>query len=216
MFGVKENNYLGRGIGVNANATVSSESFKGLLSVTNPNYKNSDKTVYASVQALEIDKLKTYGYKTNKTGFEIGTKFEYLEDFNFGLSSSSYYEKIETDSNASARQKSQEGDYLDIFTNLKFDYDKRNQKYKPSSGFISNYDVQIPLISKTNTLTNSYLYKLYGELYENNISSASFFLKTLNSLTGDDIKLSERISIRLECWEVLKVVKLVQKMVKIL
>ena len=52
---------------------------------------------------------------------------------------------------------------------------KEIKKYKPSSGFISNYDVQIPLISKTNTLTNSYLYKLYGELYENNISSASFF-----------------------------------------
>ena len=195
MFGVKENNYLGRGIAVNANATVSSETFKGLLSVTNPNYKNSDKTVYASIQALEIDKLKSYGYKTNKTGFDIGTKFEYLEDFNFGLSSSTFYEKIETDSNASARQKAQEGDYLDIFTNLEFNYDKRNQKYKPSNGFISNYDIQIPLISKTNTLTNSYLYKLYGELYDNNVSSASFYLKTANSITGDDIKLSERISI---------------------
>ena len=195
MFGVKENNYLGRGISVNANATVSNETFKGLLSVSNPNFKNSDKTVYASIQALEIDKLKSYGYKTNKTGFEIGTKFEYLENFNFGLSSSSFYENIETDSNASARQKSQEGDYLDIFTNLEFDYDKRNQKYKPSSGFISNYDIQIPLISKTNTLTNSYLYKLYGELYDNNVSSASFFLKTANSITNDDIKLSERISI---------------------
>ena len=195
MFGVKENNYLGRGIAVNANATVSSESFKGLLSVTNPNYKNSNKSVYASIQALEIDKLKSYGYKTNKTGFEIGTKFEYLEDFNLGLSSSSFYEKIETDSNASARQKSQEGDYLDIFGNFEFDYDKRNQKYKPSSGYISNYDIQIPLISKTNTLTNSYLYKVYGELYDNNVTSLSVFLKTANSITGDDIKLSERISI---------------------
>ena len=195
MFGVKENNYLGRGIAVNANATVSSESFKGILSVTNPNYKNSDKSVFASIQALEIDKLKNYGFKTNKTGFEIGTKFEYLEDFNLGLSSSSFYEKIETDSNASARQASQEGDYVDIFTNLEFNYDKRNQKYKPSSGFISNYDIQIPLISKTNTLTNSYLYKHYGELYDNNVTSLSFFLKTANSITGDDIKLSERISI---------------------
>ena len=91
---VKENNYLGRGIAVNANATVSSESFKGLLSVTNPNYKNSNKSVYASIQTLEIDKLKSYGFKTNKTGFEIGTKFEYLEDFNLGLSSSSFMKKL--------------------------------------------------------------------------------------------------------------------------
>ena len=79
MFGVKENNYLGRGINVNANATVSSESFKGLFSVTNPNFNNSDKSIFASIQALEIDKLKNYGFKTNKTGGAFGTKFEYLK-----------------------------------------------------------------------------------------------------------------------------------------
>ncbi len=195
MFGIKENNYLGRGINVNANATVSSETFKGIFSVTNPNFNNSDKSVSASIQAVEIDKLKNYGFKTNKTGGEFGTKFEYLKNFNLGLSLSSFYEKIETDSTASARQKKQEGDYLDIFTNLEFDYDKRNQKYKTSDGFISNYKIQIPLISKTNTLTNSYSYKLYGELYENNISSISLYLKSANSLTGDDVKLSERITI---------------------
>ena len=195
MFGIKENNYLGRGISVDANATVSADTFKGLFSVTNPNFNNSEKSLFLSVQALEIDKTKNYGYKSNKTGAEIGTKFEYLKDFNLGLSSSTFYEKIETDNSASARQKKQEGDYLDTFANIELDYDKRNQKYRTTNGFISNYEVQIPLISKTNTLTNSYLYKLYGELYENNVSSLTLYLKTANSITGDDIKLSERISI---------------------
>ena len=138
MFGVKENNYLGKGLAVDANATVSSETFKGIFSVTNPNYKNSDKSVFVSLQSLEIDKTKNYGFKTNKTGFEFGTKFEYLKDFNLGLSSSTYYENIETDSTASARQKSQEGDYLDVFTNFEFEYDTRNQKYRTTDGFISN------------------------------------------------------------------------------
>ena len=36
---------------------------------------------------------------------------------------------------------------------------------------------------------------MYGELYENNISSISLYLKSANSLTGDDVKLSERITI---------------------
>ena len=195
MFGVKENNYLGRGLAFDANATVSSETFKGIFSITNPNYKNSDKSVFVSLQSLEIDKTKNYGFKTNKTGFEFGTKFEYLKDFSLGLSSSTYYENIETDSTASARQKSQEGDYLDVFTNFEFEYDVRNQKYRTTDGFISNYEIQLPLISKTNTLTNSYTYKLFGELYEKNISSISLFLKSANSISGDDIKLSERITI---------------------
>ena len=35
-----------------------------------------------------------------------------------GLSQESFYEKIETNSSASARQKSQEGNYWDTFINL--------------------------------------------------------------------------------------------------
>ena len=50
-------------------------------------------------------------------------------------------------------------------------------------------------MSDTNTLTNSYYYKVYSELYENNISSFSLLLKSATSVTGDDIKLSERLSI---------------------
>ena len=41
--------------------------------------------------------MTTNGYKTNRTGFELGTRFEYYEDFNIGLSTRSFYEKIETD-----------------------------------------------------------------------------------------------------------------------
>ena len=61
--------------------------------------------------------MKANGYKTNKTGFEFGTRFEYYEDFNLGLSTRSFYEKIETDSTASARQQAQEGNYWDTFLN---------------------------------------------------------------------------------------------------
>ena len=57
-FGVKENNYLGKGIAVNANATVSKNSFKGIFGVTNPNFNNSDKSVFLNVQANEIDRLR--------------------------------------------------------------------------------------------------------------------------------------------------------------
>ena len=49
------------------------------------------------------------------------------------------------------------------------------------------------MISDTNTLNNSYSYKYFTELYESNISSFGFFIEASNSLTGDDIKLSERL-----------------------
>ena len=56
LFGVKENNYLGKGLSVDANATITSESFKGLLRVNNPNYNNSDKSLFGSIEAVEIDR----------------------------------------------------------------------------------------------------------------------------------------------------------------
>ena len=195
MFGVKENNYLGKGLAVNANAILSEESLKGRFSVTNPNYNNSDKMVFFNIQALETDKLKNFGYKTNKTGFEVGTSFEYLNKFNLGVSTRSFYEKIETDSSASATQKKQEGDYWDTFLNLKFDYDKRNQKFKTSDGFKSLYTLDLPVISQTNTLTNTYNYNYYTQLYDNNLSSISFYLKSATSITNEDVKLSERLTI---------------------
>ena len=194
-FSVKENNYLGAGLGVEATAQITDETFKGVFSVNNPNFKDTDKSVFFNIQAIEIDRLKNYGYKTNKNGFEIGTNFEYLDKFNLGLSTSSFYEKIETDSKASARQKKQEGDYFDTFLKTTFDYDRRNQKFKTSDGFRSFYSLDLPIISDNNTLTNTYNYKYFKELYENNITSFSLFLQSANSLTGDDVKLTERLTI---------------------
>ena len=192
IFGVKENNYLGKGLSVNSNFSINSESVKGLLSIRNPNYKNSNKSAYASIEATETDRLTASGYQMNKTGFNLGTKFEYYDDLFVGFSTSSFIEKIETNSTASARQKSQEGNYFDSFLGLSLDYDKRNQKFQTDKGFRSIYDLKLPLISDTNTISNFYTYKYFTDLFENNISTFSIYLKSVNSVTNDDIKLSER------------------------
>ena len=192
-FSVKENNYLGKGVAVEANATLTEESVKGMLSIYNPNYKNSDKSVNFSVQATEVDRLTDFGYKNDKIGFSVGTDFEFLDDFDFGVSTSAFYERVETDDTASTQQKKLEGNYFDTFLKFNFDYDKRNQFYQPSDGFRSRYYLDIPVISKTNTLTNTYDYKVYSELFEQNVSSASILLKAAKSITNDGIKLSERL-----------------------
>ena len=194
-FGVRENNYLGKGIGVNSNLTVSEETIKGLLSINNPNFMNSDKSINFSLQALETDRLKESGYETNKAGFSLGTRFEYLDDLRLGLTTSNYYEKITTNSLASARQKKQQGHYWDSFLNLNFDYDKRNQKFQTNQGFRSRYGVNVPILSNTNTLTNSYSYKYFSELFEDNVSTVGVTLKSAFSINDKDVKLSERLFI---------------------
>ena len=115
--------------------------------------------------------------------------------------------QLNTDSTASTRQKAQTGNYFDTFVRFNFDLDKRNQKFKTSEGYRSNYNLKVPVVSDTNTLTNSYNYKIYSELFENNISSFSLLLKSAISVTGEDIKLTERLSIPSIDLEVLNVVK---------
>ena len=192
-FSVKENNFLGKGIGLNSNITLSTEAVDGLFSVTNPNIFNSDKSVTTSIESSVLDKFSDYGYKTSKTGLLVSTSFEYLDDFRLGVGTSNYYQNIETDSTASSAQKKQSGDYWDSYLKLDFDYDKRNQKYQTSSGYRSFYSLDIPIISDTNTLINSYNYQNYMELYNNNVTTFSLYLSTVNSISGDDVKLSERL-----------------------
>ncbi len=195
FFSVSENNYLGKGIDLETNVQLSPERIKGVFRYTNPNYKNTNNLISLAFEADEVDQLTNFGYKSNKTGFSANTNFEFFDDLNFGLGTSSYYEKIETSNSASTRQKKQEGDYWDTFVNLNLNYDKRNQKFKTSEGFFSNYFVNVPVISTNYSLTSGYTYKLYSELYEKNISSLGFLIKGASSLTNKDIKLSERLYI---------------------
>ena len=194
-FGVKENNYLGRGIMLDSNVNVSDEKIKGKFIVSNPNYKNSDKNLDLSLDATSVDRLATSGYKSNVTGFSVGTQFEFLDDLRLGLSTKNIIEKIDVDASASAKQKKQDGNYFDSFIGVDFLYDKRNQRYQTTSGFFSNYSVNMPILSDTNTLTNTYNYKVFKELYENNVSTLSILFKGASSLSNDDIKLSERLYI---------------------
>ena len=194
-FGVKENNFLGKGISLDANVNVGEDSIKGKFILNNPNYKNTDQSLNFELLAIETNRLKTSGYKTNQTGFSVGTRFEYYDDLYLNLGNSLIYEKLETDSTASAKQKQQEGDYIDNIIKIKFDYDKRNQKFQTSDGFRTTYGLGLPIVSESYTLKNSFNHKYYTELFEDNVSYISFTLKTVNSIKSDDVKLSERLYI---------------------
>jgi outer membrane protein insertion porin family len=97
--GIKENNYLGLGITLDTNFTITDDSLKGKFSVLNPNYKNSDKSVKTSIENTSNDFMSSSGYKTNRVGFTLGTEFEQMTDFYVNIETLNFYEDLETSSN---------------------------------------------------------------------------------------------------------------------
>tara|TARA_B110000503_G_C7170195_1_gene423863 strand:+ start:998 stop:3277 length:2280 start_codon:yes stop_codon:yes gene_type:complete len=191
--GVTENNYLGKGIGLDTNLQLSKSGINGIFTVSNPNYNGLNRTLDLSIESSISDYLSTYGYKSNKTGFLFSTGYERYEDFRINTGLSTYYEKLSTDSTASSNMKKQKGSYFDTFFNYTLDYDQRNQKFQTSDGYRSRFTQNIPLISENYSLTNKYDFTVYQQWLNENIASLAVYLSSTNSIDGSNVKLSERL-----------------------
>ena len=192
-FGIKENNYLGKGIKVDTNATISDTSILGRLTINNPNYNNSDKSLITSLEATQIDNMSKFGYKSSKTGFSIGTFFEQYENIYFSPSISNYLETLKTSSTASAAKKKQKGDYFDSSFKYGLTLNKLNQNFQPSSGFKSSFHQTLPIYSDDLSIINKYDFAKYYSPNENAILSFRFLVQSVNSISGEDVRISKRL-----------------------
>ena len=101
-FGVIENNYMGKGIRLDANIAITEESIKGLFAVNNPNFRLSGNALNTRIESSTTNRLADQGYKTTRTGFSFGTYFEQWEDIYLSPKISTYYEDLSTTSDCNA------------------------------------------------------------------------------------------------------------------
>ena len=191
-FSVTENNFLGKGIQLSSSLDLTEDSIRGLFSVTNPNFNYTGKSLSTSVESTNIDKLTDSGYKSTKTGFTFGTGFEQFQNVYFTPRLSNFYEDISTKSTASANLKKQSGSYYESKFSYGLDYDMRNQRFQTNDGFRSKFNQTIPLISEEYSFGNIYDFKTWYKLPNNMVTSLNVYGRTVNSLTGDDVKITNR------------------------
>ena len=192
--GIKENNYLGKGIKLATNFNLSEDQIKGKFSVVNPNFRNSDRSLNTVVESTSTDNLSTSGFKTSRTGFSIGSGFEQYSDLFINLDVSAYYEKLETSSTASNHKKKQEGDYLENLLRYKLTLNKLDQNFQPTDGYRIGFEQVLPIYSDDLSIENSFNYSKYISITDNLIFSTKFFAKAVNSI-DDDVRVSRRIYI---------------------
>ena len=191
-FSITENNFLGKGIQLSSNLDLTEDSIRGLFSVTNPNFNYSGKSLSTSVESTNVDKLTDSGYKSTKTGFTLGTGFEQFQNVYFTPKLSNFYEDISTKDTASTNLKKQSGSYLESKFSYGLDYDMRNQRFQTNEGFRSKFNQSIPIVSEEYSFGNIYDFKTWYKLPNNMVTSLNIYGRSVNSLTGDDVKITNR------------------------
>ena len=192
--GVKENNFLGKGIKLDTNATITKNSLKGQFVYEKPNFNNTDNSLFTSISSTAQDYLEDFGYKTSKVGFSLGTAFEQYENLTLIPEINTEYEKLKTTSTASSVLKKQEGSYFDAYLNYTVNYDLRNSKYRPNEGFMNSFYQELPIASSNYEIVNAITSTKYKK-FSNIITKISFFGKSVNTLNSEDVRISKRLYI---------------------
>ena len=191
--GIKEKNYLGKGIRLDTSFTLRDDGLNLKLQRTDPNFKNSEKDLVTSIENNTKDVLGKFGYKNRKTGFSFGTSYEQFEDIYFSPSLSIFQEKLETGSKASNSQKKNAGDYFETDLKYRFTLNKLNQNFQPSEGYKTSFFQSLPLITDDGALSNSVTFTNYHSITEEMIFALKFQAKTVNSINDEDVRLSKRL-----------------------
>ena len=194
-FSVSENNFLGKGIRLGASTRLSEDVLTARFSVNNPNFNYQNKSLSTTIETTQTDKMTENGYESSKTGFSIGTGFEQYENVYFTPRISNYIEDLTTNSKASNNLKNQSGSYTESKFSYGLDYDMRNQKFQTSDGFRSYFSQSIPIYSDEFAFSNSYDFEIWNKLPNDMVTSLSFFGKHVNSLNGEDVRITNRFYI---------------------
>ena len=192
--GLKEKNYLGKGIMLDTNFALSENEVRGKFSVLNPNFRNSDRSLNTTIESTVSDFMTDSGYKTTRTGLSFGTGFEQFKDVYINFDVSNYYEKLVTSDTATDIKKKQEGDYFENLFLYSITLNKLNQNFQPTDGFFTKFSQSIPIYSDDNSFENTLTASKYHSISENFLLAGKLFLKAVNSIDGD-VRVSKRVYI---------------------
>ena len=194
-FNIKENNWLGEGKNVGLDVTVSSESLKGTLNFTDPNYDFMGNSINYYFSSSTNDK-SNQGYENKLTSTGINTGFEQYKDVFISLGLSATYDDLKTESTASKSLKSQAGAFTEVAANYGFALDKRDRSFQPTEGSIVSFRQSLPVYADKSFIENTFKTSLFNSFSDDEvIGAAKFSLTSVHGLNDDDVRLSKRKSL---------------------
>ena len=194
--GLRENNFLGKGIRLDTNLELTADSIKGKFIYSKPNFNYTDNTLFTSLKSSSTDFLTNSGYKTSEIEFSMGTRFEQFQNIFLSPEIDFLIEDLETSSKASSTLKKQEGSYTDLYFNYSINQDLRDKKFRTEEGYVTTFSQELPLVSDNAEIANAFEVTKYKKLSTTSrmVGKVSFFGKTVNGL-NDDVRISKRLNI---------------------
>ena len=193
-FSVKENNWLGKGATLSANAEVSQDSLSGSLSYTDPDYNFTGQELSYFIKNVKNDKSDS-GYENNILGAGIGLSYEKFKDIYFSPGLSLEYDDLKTDDTASQLLKKQSGSSTDLLFDYSLSTDKRDRRFMPTDGYLTSFFQEFPLYADQPHIKNSFSTSLYQEFSEDLIGALKFGATAINGLSDDDVRISQRLGL---------------------
>jgi outer membrane protein insertion porin family len=192
-FLLKENNYLGRGLSVDASLSVSEHAIRGGLSMKEPNFRNSGNLVWGGLTNVRTDRPDS-GYENTLTKFDLGTKFEHLTNLYVSPNMTLAFDDLKVTDSASASMKKQAGNFTEFTFGYGIEKDNRDKPFMPTSGSLVSFHQGLPLYSDQASIFNAIYYTKYHLFTENVIGALKFYGANIIAVE-DDVRLSKRLHI---------------------
>jgi outer membrane protein insertion porin family len=192
-FNVKENNYLGKGLSLDASLNVNENAIRGGLSMKDPNFRNSGNLVWGGLTNVKTDKVDS-GYKNTLTQFDLGTKFEHLANLYVSPNLTLAFDDLKVTADASASMKKQAGNFHELTFGYGIEKDNRDRPFMPTSGSVVSFHQGLPLYSDQASIYNAIYYTKYHLFTEDVIGALKFYGANIIAVE-DDVRLSKRLHI---------------------
>ena len=182
--GLRENNFLGKGQNVNFSASFANTRNTYDISFTEPYFNNKNLSLSFDIYSNFEDRAGV-NYETEDIGFGFGLGFPLASDKNIQTKYTLYTSKVKPDSNATAYERLLGGTDTVSQIGYVFNFDRRNSRYKPSSGFNLSISQDLAGLGGTSYYyRNTGEYNIYKKISDNLIGAFKLKAGSVNGYNG--------------------------------
>ena len=189
-FSVSENNWLGKGIKVETFVDVNKSTFKGGVTVNDPNFNFSGNSLEYYLTNTTNDK-KDSGFKNNIIASGLATTFEQYRDLYVSTGLNLAVDTLKVSDSASTALKKQKGTFTDLMFNYGASSDKRDRAFKATNGYVISFSQGLPVYADSPYITNNFGFSKYLPLSEKLTGSIKYSVSAVNGI-DDDVRISKR------------------------